>query len=116
MALNAVADRYPVSANINAATNNIPTAFSTAAGSNIMNGLSGANSYSHCMALNQTSGMISICFSPIGVTPSSSSTARLYLEPNQGAAWDDLPIFDGCYIQSESGSTLSTGSVQVMVW
>lgn len=111
----AFADKYPKSGKVTASTNNVPTAFSTGAGSLVLSGLQG-KAYDHLMIINETSTQISVISDPSATTaPSASSTARVFVAANGTATFDKFPIFDAVYIQSE-GSAISSGTVEVQVW
>jgi hypothetical protein len=98
-------------------SSNIPTAYSTSlANSLVMTGLSG-NGYSHIMVLNNTTAMISLLSTESSSSaPSSSTNQKMYVSASGTGAWDDVSVFDAVYLQSESGSSLTSGTVQIMVW
>lgn len=109
----------PISAKIVSSTNNIPTAFSTAAGSLALSGLSTyATNYKNLMVLNETAGrlLVSTTNSVSDAVPSSSSTQTVYVPASGTYTFSNVLILDKVYIQSDTGSAISTGNVQIQVW
>lgn len=107
--------RSPLSAQIVASTNNIPTAFSSAAGSVIVtNGLLRFR-YHHVAIINETSSEISFVCSNSGV-PASTTNTRVFIPANTSFVADSFVVGDSAYIQSESGSAISSGQVEVQFW
>lgn len=105
----------PKSGTIVASTNNIPTAFTTGAGSKVLTGLK-EQGYSHIMVINGSTTIISVTTTDNGTTaPSGTTTERLYVLGSQTATFDDISVFDNIYVQSE-GTAISTGTVYVQVW
>jgi hypothetical protein len=107
--------RTPYSAQIIASTNNIPTAYSSAAGSVII--ASGLLKYRfhHVAVINETASEISFCVSATGV-PSSTTNTRVFIPANTTFVADQFIMQDSAYIQSETGSAIVVGQVEVQFW
>ncbi len=110
----AKAQPVPKSAEVIASTNNIPTAYSSAAGSKLVTGMNSLY-YSHVMIFNETTSRIAWTSAGPNTTPSSSSIYG-YCPGSTFCAWDDIKIFDSRYIQSDTGSSIRTGTVEINVW
>lgn len=102
----------PQSASVTASSNNIPTAFSQAAGSKVLTLISA----SRIRVSNQTGTKISfVTSSDCSNSPSSTSSSRLRVEAGEISSRDDIVLYSCLYLQSE-GSAITTGTVDVEVW
>lgn len=101
---------------VNAASTTIPTAFSNASGSLVMQNLSSGN-YSHILVINETNAPVSILMLPdVSSAPAASVTSqRLHVVSSGVVAYDDISIFDNLYIQSEENA-IATKKVRITVW
>lgn len=106
----------PKSVVVNAATTNIPTAFSDAAGSLVMQGLSGGY-YQNLMVINETNSPVSILTLPeVSTAPAATVTGeRLHCVSFGATAFDNVSLFDNLYIQSED-NTVNSKKVKITVW
>jgi hypothetical protein len=101
---------------ISAALDNIPTAFSAAAGSRALTGLYNKG-YSSLMVLNETNARISVATTDATTGPPSAATAeKVWVLAHGTASFDRFPVLDSIYIQSDDGSPITKGTVEVMVW
>lgn len=99
-------------ATVDSSANNIPTTFSTAAGSNVINGLKNLY-YSHLACLNGSSSDVVVAYANPGVTP---TLANHICPANAFVVFDDSKVLDGVYLQSDTGSTISSGKVKINVY
>lgn len=104
----------PTSAKVNAASNNIPVAFSTAAGSRLLSGLL-PGLYKHLSIVNETLVQISFLNQNSATAPSASSSNRVFIPAGAGIIMDNFRVQDAIFIQSE-GSAITIGTVEVTVW
>jgi len=106
-------------AQVVSSSNNIPTAFSAAAGSKIMtsiNAFFGKSRIRNLQILNGTATNISWCTAAATETiPSSSTTERHIVLANGTQTLENVKLNDYIYIQSE-GSAISSGTVTLQVW
>ncbi len=108
----------PKSVVVTPATNNIPAAFSNAAGSLVLQNLS-SGQYQHVQVLNETNYPISFLTLPeVSTAPSSTVTGqRMHIVSNGASSFDDISIFDNFYLQSEEGAINQSGKkVRVNIW
>jgi hypothetical protein len=105
-----------LSVQINCATDNVPTSFSTAAGSKILTGLANAGRLS-LYILNETAQIISgVNTDDDSGTPAQSSNQRFYIPSFGFVILDNCKLYNNLFIQSEgtgtsSRSTISSGKV-----
>lgn len=106
----------PKSVVVNAASTTIPTAFSDAAGSLVLQGLS-SGAFQHLMVTNYSNAPLSILTLPdVSTAPSATVTGqRLHIVSSGVAAFDDVSIFENLYIQSEE-MPVTTKKVYITVW
>lgn len=106
----------PKSVVVNSATNSIPTAFSNAAGSLVMQNITG-NFYQNMMVINETHSPISVLTLPeVSSAPAASVTGqRIHVMSYGAAVLDNVSIFDNLYIQSED-NVINSGKVKVTIW
>lgn len=106
----------PKSVVVNAASTTIPTAFSSASGSLVLQNLVGGY-YQHLMVVNYSNAPLSILTLPdVSTAPSASVTGqRLHVVSSGVTAFDDISVFDNLYIQSEENA-VTTKKVYITVW
>jgi hypothetical protein len=103
------------SAKIDAATNNIPTDFSTAAGSlAIQDAVSGRKGIA---IYNGSSSRLAVCVSHHSATvaPADNVNATLYVPATTGIAIDNVYCGKTVYIRSDE-SLITSGVVTVSLW
>jgi hypothetical protein len=83
--------------------------------SNVLSNLDGSN-YSHIGVISTLRGPISLVTSEFATAPSSSSTEKLHVASSASAAFDDVSVFKYLYVMSETGQSLSDGTLKIMVW
>lgn len=107
----------PKSVVVNTGSNTIPTAFSNAAGSLVLQGLS-SGPYQNVMVVNYTNAPLSLLTIPeVSSAPAASVTGqRLHLVSSGVTAFDNVSIFDNLYIQSEESAVSSGKKVYITVW
>lgn len=110
LSLTLIAQPYTV--RVDASSTNIPTTFSTASTSRILQNIPFANSA--FIDNTQIAGELVVnCQASNTVAPSNSSQQNLFIQANQ--AWVvDHPYFNGngpasCFIRSNTGSAITTG-------
>ena len=106
-----------ISFDLNTATNNVPTAFSTAAGSLVLSGILLARGL--CI-VNETTSRISINFRQ-GSTTSAPTLRQAYVPAAPSGSYssltmDNVDVSSTIYIQSESGSVITVGHIYGWVW
>lgn len=95
-------------------TNNIPTGFSTAAGSLILTGVVFAEGI---YIDNRTAGAIAVNYSSFSASAApSASDVDLYVNANTVVNLGPTSIGSVVYIQSDTGSAISSGTVTVSVY
>lgn len=99
---------------IAAASNNIPVAFDTTAGSLILSAVGGKR-YSHLKCENETATRIAIATAEGVTAPSSTATTIIYIPANNFRILDEFTVLDKVYVQSD-GSAISSGTVECEVW
>lgn len=106
----------PKSVVIDASSTVVPTAFSNAAGSLVMQDL-GDKYFQHIMVLNETKSPISVLTIPeVSAAPAATVTnQRLHVASSGAAAFDDISVFDNLYIQSEDNQ-IGADKVKIMLW
>lgn len=106
---------------IDAAVNNIPTAFSSAAGSAITGLRAYAHaSFSHLQIINTSTSMIGLVTANVDDGVPLATAKRARCPGNNTITFDAAKgktlILDNLYIQSESGSVITSGTVIVNMW
>jgi hypothetical protein len=105
-------------------TSIIPMMFKAVDGIHLSNVFTDLNDkgYSHIKVINDANTGVELVTSEFATPPSSDSSERLYAPATitgsslaNSSQWDDISVFQYLYIQS-SGSSLSSGTVKVMVW
>lgn len=106
----------PKSVVVNSASTNIPTAFSNASGSLVIQGLSSGN-YQNIMVLNESKSPLSVLTIPeVSSAPAASVTSqRLHVVSNGIVSFDNVSVFDNLYLQSED-NVINSGKVKITVW
>lgn len=106
----------PVSVVVDASSTNVPTAFSNASGSLVLQDLTGSG-YQHISVANETNSPISILTLPeVSASPGSHVTGqRLHISSLGAHAFDDVSVFDNLYVQSED-NTIVAGKIRINVW
>lgn len=113
-AFNRVASAYITAGS---GASNIPNYYTPSlTGSLVKTGLANQG-YSHLMVLNNTAAMLSLISSESSSTAPANDTAqKMYVSASGTGTWDDISVFDNLYMQSESGASITSGTVQIMVW
>lgn len=96
---------------VNAASNNIPTAFSTGAASLV---LQGVRQPTAVFVENRTTSEIAInCSASATSAPAATGSNVLYVNASNAWAIDSTYLTGNCYIESNTGSAITTGVVQI---
>lgn len=94
----------------------IPIAFSFSdTKSTLLTGMAGGG-YRHILVGNETGSRICVVSTSSSTVLASSSSQKYYVPANTLVAFDDIYIGDKLSIQSDSGSTITSGTVEVTVW
>lgn len=106
----------PKSAKVVASSTNIPTSFSNASGSLVLQGLQSGD-YQHLSVINDTNSPISIITIPeVSSAPGSHLNSQKLYVVSQGAhAFDGISVFDNIYLKSED-NTILAGTVYIHAW
>lgn len=100
-----------LSAQITCSSNNVPTSFSTAAGSKILTGLANAGRLS-LYILNETAQILGcVNTDDDSGTPSSSSTQKFYVPAFGFVILDSVKLYNNLFIQSEGTGTSSASAI-----
>lgn len=100
------------SVRVNAASTNIPTAFSTSSASRV---LTGVRNLRAILIDNRTSSEIAInCQATSAAAPSDTAFTNMYVAGTSQIAIDDAFLNDTCYIRSMTGSAITTGTFVIM--
>lgn len=92
----------------------IPTTYGTSSQSLVLSDVAYAD---HLMIINETGGRIAVQVkNNDAVNAPSSGDGELYCFANGITAFDDCYISQTIYIRSDSGSAITSGSVEIMVW
>lgn len=106
----------PTSAQVDASVNTIPIAFSlTDVASKLITGLSG-KLYRRIIVHNESDSRIAVCTSSALVAPSSTSAERFFVPAQASCVFEDIYIQDKIFIQSDTGSTITSGIISVTVY
>lgn len=102
---------------VDASTNNIPTAFSTAAGSLVMTGIALGR---HLAIINETQSRLQVNY-VTGTDAATPTVATAYVPAAAASSFstlvlDDVQLESQLFIASDSGTAISAGTVEVMVW
>lgn len=100
---------------IDSSTNNVPTAYSTAAGSLALTGITGLNQQTLTF-VSEIAGRIAVCVSQNSSTTAPTSQVDLYIPPAPSGGFSavtiDLPnVASAVYLKSDTGSALTSGVV-----
>lgn len=106
----------PKSVVVNAASTTVPTAFSDASGSLVMQGLSGGG-YQNLSVINYTNAPISVLTLPeVSSAPSATVTGqRVHVVSSGITVLDGISLFDNLYIQSEE-MPVTTKKIYITAW
>ena len=106
----------PVSVVVDASSTSVPTAFSNAAGSLVLQNLVGKQ-YQHLKVLNLSKSPISVLTIPeVSSAPAASVTGqRLHVASGGSETFNDISIFDNLYIQSEDNA-IAEDLIKINVW
>lgn len=113
-----VESRTSKSAKVVCASTNIPTGFSHSSAASLV--LTGIAYAVHLAVINETTSRIAINYTH-GDATSSPTTVEAYV-PAGGAssfsaiALDELKLSSTVFIKSDSGSAISSGTVELFVW
>lgn len=100
------------SVRVDASVNNIPTAFSTAAGSKVIQGVPNVRSI---LIDNRSSSEIAVNCQSGSTTAPTTQTANIYVAGTTQVAIDNAYLNTTCYIRSMTGGAISSGTVAIML-
>lgn len=109
-------DNAPFSRQINAATNTIPTSYSTAAGSLVF---VVPPSSKHIKLINETTCSLAVNAFYQNSVPSNTDSHNMYSGSTtvmKGFISDDIYVGGTMYLRSNCGSPITTGTVTIEVW
>lgn len=102
------------SVSVDSSSANIPTAFSTAAGSRFFNGTLNPAFRGTIIVDNGAATKISIVMTESSTAPDSAVTTKLYVPASSSRIFENITIYAWLWVQSE-GSAISSGVVDVTV-
>lgn len=105
----------PVAFKVDASSTNIPTSYGSGSGSKVTCGLSFA---SHIQIFNETSGRLALNLKTANGASAPTSANSIYVLPGTTSTVtvDDAKINNCIYMKSDTGSPISSGTVEFNVW
>jgi hypothetical protein len=91
----------------------IPTTYTTNSQSRVFIDIAYAD---RLMVINETGGRVAVNVSANSTTPPSTGDGELFCFANGITTYDELAVSQTIYLRSDSGSTITSGTVEIMVW
>ena len=104
----------PKSVVVNAATTAVPTAFSSASGSLVLQNLVGQG-YQNIKVINESKSPISFLTLPVVSAAPGLLSQRLHIASSGIETYNNISVFDNLYIQSEDNA-IAEDKIKINVW